>query len=189
MAEAIIRGDEGLQRRCQAAGRHGPDGWFVGVGAVSLPDFARMASAQFVSNIGSWMQTVGAQELMLTLTTSATPVALIQTAAGLPVVLLSVPAGAIGDLVDRRRLLIASQSFMLIAALLLAGLAFAGLVTPLILLALIFAVGIGQRCGACRHGRSRHRQRRSRRRIPCDEGRAASSPGVASSAGAPAYSA
>ncbi len=108
------------------------------------PDFARMASAQFVSNIGSWMQTVGAQELMLTLTTSATLVALIQTAAGLPVVLLSVPAGAIGDLVDRRRLLIASQSFMLIAALLLAGLAFAGLVTPLVLLALIFAVGIGQ---------------------------------------------
>src|SRR5450631_1047917 len=86
------------------------------------PDFARMASAQFVSNIGSWMQTVGAQELMLTLTSSATMVALIQTAAGLPVVLLSVPAGAIGDLVDRRRLLIASQSLMLIAALLLAGL-------------------------------------------------------------------
>ena len=81
---------------------------------------------------------------MLTLTTSATLVALIQTAAGIPVVLLSVPAGAIGDLVDRRVLLIASQSFMLIAALLLAGLAFAGLVTPLILLALIFAVGIGQ---------------------------------------------
>ena len=71
------------------------------------PEFARMASAQFVSNVGGWMQTVGAQELMLTLTTSATLVALIQTAAGLPVVLLAVPAGAIGDLVDRRRLLIA----------------------------------------------------------------------------------
>jgi MFS family permease len=72
-----------------------------------------MASAQFVSNIGSWMRTVGAQELMLSLATSATLVALIQTAAGLPVVLLAVPAGAIGDLVDRRRLLIASRSFML----------------------------------------------------------------------------
>ncbi len=103
-----------------------------------------MASAQFVSNVGSWMQTVGAQELMLTLTTSATLVALIQTAAGLPVVLLAVPAGAIGDLVDRRWLLIASQSFMLIAAALLAGLALAGLVTPWVLLALIFAVGVGQ---------------------------------------------
>jgi MFS family permease len=103
-----------------------------------------MASAQFVSNVGGWMQTVGAQELMLTLTTSATLVALIQTAAGLPVVLLAVPAGAIGDLVDRRRLLIASQSFMLLAAALLAGLALAGSVTPLLLLALIFAVGVGQ---------------------------------------------
>jgi MFS family permease len=103
-----------------------------------------MASAQFVSNVGSWMQTVGAQELMLTLTTSATLVALIQTAAGLPVVLLAVPAGAIGDLVDRRRLLIASQSFMLVAAAALAGLALAGLVTPWVLLMLIFAVGVGQ---------------------------------------------
>src|ERR1700690_4645229 len=56
-------------------------------------DFARMASAQFVSNVGGWMQTVGAQELMLTLTTSATLVALIQTAAGFPVVLLAIPLG------------------------------------------------------------------------------------------------
>jgi predicted MFS family arabinose efflux permease len=108
------------------------------------PDFARMASAQFLSNVGSWMQTVGAQELMLTLTTSATLVALIQTAAGMPVVLLAIPAGAIGDLVDRRRLLIASQSFMLLAAVALAVLALAGLVTPWVLLALIFAVGVGQ---------------------------------------------
>jgi MFS family permease len=108
------------------------------------PDFARMASAQFLSNVGGWMQTVGAQELMLTLTTSATLVALIQTAAGLPIVLLAIPAGVLGDLVDRRRLLIASQSFMLLAASALAGLAFAGLVTPAVLLLLVFAVGIGQ---------------------------------------------
>jgi predicted MFS family arabinose efflux permease len=113
-------------------------------GPFRSPDFARMASAQFVSNVGSWMQTVGAQELMLTLTTSATLVALIQTAAGLPVVLLALPAGAVGDLVDRRRLLLVSQSFMLLAALALAGLAVAGLVTPWVLLALIFAVGAGQ---------------------------------------------
>jgi len=103
-----------------------------------------MASAQFLSNVGGWMQTVGAQELMLTLTTSATLVALIQTAAGLPIVLLAIPAGVLGDLVDRRRLLIASQSFMLLAASALAGLAFAGLVTPAVLLLLIFAVGVGQ---------------------------------------------
>jgi MFS family permease len=103
-----------------------------------------MASTQFLSNVGGWMQTVGAQQLMLTLTTSATLVALIQTAAALPIALLAVPAGALGDVVDRRRLLIGSQSFMLLAAATLAGLAFAGVVTPAILLGLIFAVGVGQ---------------------------------------------
>jgi predicted MFS family arabinose efflux permease len=128
------------KRQDDASPKAGSSAW----APFRSPDFARMASAQFVSNVGSWMQTVGAQELMLTLTTSATLVALIQTAAGLPVVLLAVPAGAIGDLVDRRRLLIASQSFMLLAALALAGLALAGLATPWVLLALIFAVGAGQ---------------------------------------------
>src|ERR1700689_4774226 len=129
-----------VKRQDDAAPTAGSSAW----APLRSPDFAKMASAQFVSNVGSWMQTVGAQELMLTLTTSAALVALIQTAAGLPVVLLAVPAGAIGDLVDRRRLLIASQSFMLLAALALAGLALAGLVTPWVLLALIFAVGAGQ---------------------------------------------
>jgi predicted MFS family arabinose efflux permease len=102
-----------------------------------------MWSAQFVSNIGSWMQTVGAQWLMLTLTSSAAYVALVQTAASLPVMLFAVLAGAIGDLVDRRRFLLIAQGFMLIAAVALGALALAGLVTPWLLLALIFAVGTG----------------------------------------------
>jgi hypothetical protein len=89
-----------------------------------------MWSAQFVSNIGSWMQTVGAQWLMLTLTSSAAYVALVQTAASLPVVLFAVLAGAAGDLVDRRRFLLAAQGFMLLAATALGALALAGLVTP-----------------------------------------------------------
>jgi MFS family permease len=106
--------------------------------------FAAMWSAQFVSNIGGWMQTVAAQWLMLTLTSSAAYVALVQTAASLPVVLFAVLAGAAGDLVDRRRLLLVSQGFMLAAAVALGALALAGLVTPWLLLALIFAVGTGQ---------------------------------------------
>jgi len=100
--------------------------------------------AQFVSNIGGWMQTVGAQWLMLSLTTSAVPVALIQTAASVPVLLFAVPAGAVGDLVDRRRFLLIAQTFMLLAALALGAFALAGVVTPFLLLALIFALGAGQ---------------------------------------------
>jgi predicted MFS family arabinose efflux permease len=103
-----------------------------------------MWNAQFVSNVGSWMQTVGAQWLMLTLTGSAAYIALVQTAASLPVVLFAVLAGAIGDLVDRRRFLLIAQGFMLVAAVALGVLALAGLVTPWVLLALIFAVGSGQ---------------------------------------------
>ncbi len=106
--------------------------------------FAAMWGAQFISNTGSWMQTVAAQWLMLTLTSSAAYVALVQTAAGLPVVLFAVLAGAIGDLVDRRRFLLITQAAMLIAAAALGALAIAGLVTPWVLLALIFAVGTGQ---------------------------------------------
>ncbi|MGC1565165.1 MAG: MFS transporter [Trebonia sp.] len=106
--------------------------------------FAAMWSAQFVSNVGSWMQTVAAQWLMLTLTGSAAYVALVQTAAGLPVVLFAIVAGTVGDLVDRRRFLLATQTFMLVAATALGALAIAGLVTPWVLLALVFAVGTGQ---------------------------------------------
>jgi MFS family permease len=103
-----------------------------------------MWTAQFVSNIGGWMQTVGAQWLMLSLTTAAAPVALIQTASSLPVLLFAVPAGAVGDLVDRRRFLLVAQTFMLLAALALGALALVGLVTPVVLLALVFALGAGQ---------------------------------------------
>src|ERR1700729_2650843 len=82
-------------------------------GPVTPRLFAAMWGAQFVSNTGSWMQTVAAQWLMLSLTTSATYVALVQTAASLPVVLFAVVAGAVGDLVDRRRFLLITQTFML----------------------------------------------------------------------------
>src|SRR6202451_1399325 len=113
-------------------------------GPFRSADFRAMWTAQFVSNIGGWMQTVGAQWLMLSLTTAAAPVALIQTASSLPVLLFAVPAGAVGDLADRRRFLLVAQSFMLLAALALGLLALAGLVTPLVLLALVFALGAGQ---------------------------------------------
>ena len=65
--------------------------------------------AQFVSNIGTFMQGVGAVWVMLELRQSPAVVALVQTAVALPVLLLGVPAGALADLTDRRRLLMATQ--------------------------------------------------------------------------------
>jgi predicted MFS family arabinose efflux permease len=106
--------------------------------------FAVMWGAQFVSNVGSWMQTVGAQWLMLALTGSAAYVGFVQTAASLPIVLFAVAAGTIGDLVNRRRFLLATQVVMMVAAAALGFLAVKNLVTPWLLLALIFAVGTGQ---------------------------------------------
>src|SRR4051795_803682 len=97
--------------------------------------------AQFTSNVGTWMQTVAAQWLMGSLTPSPLLVALIQTATALPVFLVGFPAGALGDIFDRRRILIVSQTFMLVSAGLLASLTLGDRTTPAVLLALTFAIG------------------------------------------------
>src|ERR1700743_1413403 len=68
------------------------------------PDYRRLWLAQFTSNVGSWMQTVAAQWVMTTLTSSALLLSAISAAGSVPVLLLAVPAGALGGLVDRRRL-------------------------------------------------------------------------------------
>jgi MFS family permease len=99
--------------------------------------------AAAVSNIGTWMHTVGASWLMTTLAASPLLVALVQTATTLPVFLLGLPAGVMADLVDRRKMLIFTQSWMLAVAAVLGVLAAFSKVGPWVLLALTFALGIG----------------------------------------------
>jgi MFS family permease len=99
--------------------------------------------ASVVSNIGTWMQNVGAAWLMTELAPSALLVALVQTATNLPVFLLGVPAGAAGDLFDRRKLLLVTQGLMLAAAAVLGALTLAGITGPWTLLWLTFALGLG----------------------------------------------
>lgn len=70
-------------------------------------------------------------------------VALMQAAASLPFFLLALPAGAIADVVDRRKLLLLTQSWMLAAAALLGVLTLTQIVNPWILLALTFALSVG----------------------------------------------
>jgi MFS family permease len=105
--------------------------------------FRRMWIASVASNIGTWMHTVGAGWLMTALAPSPLLVALVQTATSLPVLLVGLPAGAMADMVDRRRMLIFTQSWMLAAAALLGVLTLAGGIGPWGLLALTFALGLG----------------------------------------------
>jgi MFS family permease len=106
--------------------------------------FRALWMAQFVANIGTWAQTVGAQWLMGDLGGGELQVALVQTASTLPVFLLVVPSGALGDILDRRKLLLAGQTLMLLAAGALALFTATGLTTPLWLLAMTAVLGVGQ---------------------------------------------
>jgi MFS family permease len=90
------------------------------------------------------MQTVGAQWLLVERAHAATLVALVQTASLLPVMVLSLPAGVLADVLDRRRLLLVSQSAMAVTAGVLAVLTAVGLTTPATLLLLTFVLGCGQ---------------------------------------------
>src|ERR1700716_398268 len=85
--------------------------------------------ATIVSNIGTWMHEVGAGWLMTSLSSSPSMVALVGAANSLPVMLLALPAGAIADIVDRRRLLIAVNVYFLIVIRALAMLTALGTVT------------------------------------------------------------
>jgi MFS family permease len=105
--------------------------------------FRALWLASVASNIGTWMQNVGAAWLMTSLAPSPTMVALVQAATSLPVFLVGLPAGAIADLVDRRRLLLATQGWMLAAASVLGVLTFLDAITPWSLLTLTFALGLG----------------------------------------------
>lgn len=112
------------------------------------PVFRALWLANLVSNLGTWMQTVGGAWLMTTLTGDALPVALMQTATTLPAFLVGLPAGSLADRVDRRRLLLITQLWMLACAAVLTLLTVLGLVSPWVLLAFTFALGVGSAMSA-----------------------------------------
>src|SRR5204863_9786828 len=107
------------------------------------PLFRALWVAGAVSNVGTWVQNVGAAWLMADSSASGLMVALVQAATSLPVFLLALPAGALADTVDRRRLLIGAQAWMLVVASALAALTYLGLATPWVLLAATFLLGLG----------------------------------------------
>jgi MFS family permease len=110
---------------------------------LTLGVFRALWLATLVSNIGTWMQTVGAQWLLVDEPNAATLVALVQTANSLPVLLLALPAGVLADFFDRRRLLLAVQLFLVSAGGLLTVLTLGGQMPPALLLAFTFTLGAG----------------------------------------------
>lgn len=105
--------------------------------------FRRIWLASLLSNLGALIRGVGAAWAMTQMTSSADMVALVQTALMLPVMLISMPAGAIADMYDRRRIILFSLGISLTGATALTALAWLDLITPNLLLALCFLVGSG----------------------------------------------
>ena len=105
--------------------------------------FRNLLIADLVSDIGTFMQTVGAAWLMTTLTNSSLYIALIQTASALPFFLLALPAGSIGDIFDRRKLILSTELWMLAIAVVVTVVTFTGTMTPWLLLLLTLALSLG----------------------------------------------
>src|SRR6478736_2314803 len=110
---------------------------------LRTPIFRQLLIADVVSDIGTFMQGVGSAWLMVSLGASPLLVALTQTASTLPFFLFALPAGAIGDIVDRRALILCAEAWMLCVATALAVMTIGGLMTPWMLLALTFALSAG----------------------------------------------
>ncbi|WP_166404834.1 MFS transporter [Labedella endophytica] len=108
---------------------------------LSVTIFRWLWLAGLVSNIGSWMQTVGAQWFLVEVNASPAIIALVSTAAAAPVLLFGIPAGVLGEFANRRVLLIVVQSGQALVALSLVVLTASGLMTPVLLLALTFVLG------------------------------------------------
>lgn len=99
--------------------------------------------ATMLSSTGTWVRDVASGWLMTELSPSPLMVALVQAATTLPVFLLSLPAGALADIMDRRKLLIAVQGLLMAVGVALTAFAHLGQMSPALMLALITLGGIG----------------------------------------------
>lgn len=110
---------------------------------LRAPVFRNLLIADTVSDIGTFMQNVGAAWLMVSLGTGPLLIALTQTAASLPFFLFALLAGSVGDIVDRRKLVLFTEIWMTSAALVITVLTLTGHMTPWMLLVLTFALSAG----------------------------------------------
>jgi len=120
----------------------------TGTSAIALPrivralrhrDFRFFWAGNFLSNVGTWMQNVAQGWLVLQLTNSAFWLGLVGFASTIPILLFALIGGVIADHVDNRKLLIVTQSTMMVSAFVMSALAFAKVIRPyeIVLLALL----------------------------------------------------
>ncbi len=105
--------------------------------------FAILVTANLASNIGTWIQNVGEKWQMAELTRSPLLISLIETGTTLPILFLALSAGALADILDRRKLLLVAQTYMLLVAAVLSALTFAHLITPGVLITMSLLLGVG----------------------------------------------
>lgn len=110
---------------------------------LSVPIFRAVWISSIVSNFGGLIQSVGASWLMIALGASPQLIALVQASTTLPIMLLSLVAGAIADNLDRRKVMLSAQIFMLLVSAALSVFAWAGWLTPWLLLGFTFLIGCG----------------------------------------------
>ena len=106
--------------------------------------FTVIWTATVVSNIGTWMYSAASGWLMTSLSADPLIVSMVQVATSLPMVLMALPAGALADIVDRRRLLLAAELATTLISALFALFVWLGVITPLIVLAFTFVISV---CG------------------------------------------
>ena len=107
------------------------------------PLFRSLWMASVISYTGTWMQNVGAGWLMTQMTLNPLMVGLVQAAGALPVFLVILPAGALADMVDRRRFLLLTQGWMVLASATLGVMTLTSCVGPWVLLLFTFLLGLG----------------------------------------------
>lgn len=113
------------------------------VSPLHIPIFRAVWVASLASNFGGLIQSVGASWMMTSLTQDSALVALVQASTTLPIMLLSLLAGAIADNMEQRSVMLWAQSFMLAVSATLSVFAWQGWLTPWLLLGFTFLIGVG----------------------------------------------
>src|SRR5579862_2795754 len=109
-------------------------------GALRYPVFRYLWLATVLSNIGSWMYSAASGWLMTSLNANALVVSLVQVASSLPLFLFALPAGALADMIDKRRFIVALEILTTLCSAWFALLVTRHMVTPATLLVFVFLV-------------------------------------------------